>query len=92
MLKPFLTNHHPPVIAAGGVIVISIFVLLTCSLAVDGLTRKILPQTRTCIPNSFTTDVPLRGSDKDKSGVAITLYGEKQNIVRHLEFHSIHCC
>lgn len=59
--------------------VISPFVLLVCSLAVDGLSRKIPPQARMCIPNFFTTNVPFRGSDEVKSDAVLTLCGHKQN-------------
>ena len=57
--------------------VISLFVLLVCSLAVDGLTSKLPQQTRMCILNSVT--VPLSGSDEVKSDAAFTLCGDKQN-------------
>lgn len=56
-----------------------LFVLLVCSLAVDGLTRKIPPQARMCIPNFFTTNVPFCGSDEVKSDAVLTLCGHKQN-------------
>lgn len=52
--------------------VISLFVLLVCSLAVDGQLSKIPQQTQTC-------NVPFRGLDEANSDVAFTLCWDKQN-------------
>ena len=59
--------------------VISLFVLFVCSLAVDGLNSKFPPQTQRFVPHSFTTDMAFRGSNKVKSDVAITLCGDNEN-------------
>lgn len=59
--------------------VILLFVWLVCSLVVDGLTSQIPPQTRTCVPSWFTTDVPFHGMDEMKSDVAFTPSGDKRN-------------
>lgn len=58
---------------------ISLFVLLACSLAVDGVIGKTPPQTRMGIPNPFTTNALFRGSDEFKSDVAFTLCGDTRN-------------
>lgn len=53
--------------------VISLFVLLVCSLAVDGLSSKNPQQKRTCILDSVTATAPFPGSDEAKSNVPFTL-------------------
>lgn len=58
---------------------ISLFVLLMCSLAVDGVTGRISPRIRMGIPDRATANVPLRGSDEVDSDVAFTLCGDKGN-------------
>lgn len=77
MPKPLLTSHHPPVIAAGGIMVISLFASLVCSLAVDRLTSDILPQGGMHIPDTLTTDMPFLGLDE--IDVVFTLCGDQQS-------------
>ena len=79
MAMPKLATSRPPVIAAGGITAISLFVLLVCSLAVEVVIGKSPPQTRTGIPNPFTTNALFRGSDEFKSDVASTLCGDTRN-------------
>ena len=58
--------------------VISLSVLLVCSLAADRLTSEILPQERTCIPNTATIDMPFGGPGEFDG--AVTLNAGIQNI------------
>ena len=78
MLKPTLASLRPPAIAAGGIIAISLSVLLVCSLAADRLIGEVLPQERTCIPNTVTISMPFLGSDELNG--AVTLNGDNQNL------------
>ena len=78
MPKQLLTTYHLPVIAAGGIMVISLFVLLVCSLAVDGLTGKDVLQISKPVLHRLTTDKLFRGLDEITSDVAVTLHGDEQ--------------
>ena len=82
MLKPFQSIFHLPVIPAGGIMVILLFVFLVflvCNLAADGLSSKVLLQTRTCIPKAPTADEPSSGLDEIESSVAFIACGDEQN-------------
>ena len=66
---------------------ISLSVLLVCSLAADRLISEILPQERTCIPNTVTIDMPFLVSGEFDG--AVTLNGDNQNL--HAAFVNLVC-
>ena len=57
---------------------ISLSVLLVCSLAADRLISEVLPQERTCIPNTVTIDMPFLGPGE--FDVSVTLNGDIHNL------------
>ena len=65
---------------------ISLSVLLVCGLAADRLIREVLPQERTCIPNTVTIDMPFLGPGEFDGSVALNgnneyLYAAFVNLV-----------